>query len=177
MTVRFSSVKFPKGKIDLYGDTTYLHFHNLGMELEGEGNILQSPALVVSAATTHKTFGPTDFTSTYSVCTRKVFGGIRHRAQAFQTTTVGARWHFWKGSKVDLQVIATEMGVEDVLGLKVVELREAILNSKYFDEFCREFLNTIIEERKRKKKRWNWLREKKKEDMELAERKEKKRWK
>ncbi|GFW01624.1 transposable element Tcb1 transposase [Trichonephila clavipes] len=39
-----------------------------------------------------------------------------------------------KGSKIDLQVMATEMGVEDVPDLKVVELREAILNSKYFDE-------------------------------------------
>ncbi|GFV03801.1 hypothetical protein TNCV_1877491 [Trichonephila clavipes] len=35
-----------------------------------EGNILQSPVLVVSASTTHKTFGPTDLTSTSSVCTR-----------------------------------------------------------------------------------------------------------
>ncbi|GFU45489.1 uncharacterized protein TNCV_3625881 [Trichonephila clavipes] len=36
----------------------------------GEGNILQPPALVVSAATTHKTLRPTYLTSTYSVCTR-----------------------------------------------------------------------------------------------------------
>ncbi|GFT08899.1 hypothetical protein TNCV_4104151 [Trichonephila clavipes] len=58
-----------------------------------------------------------------------------------------------KGSKVDLQYMATEMGVEDVLGMRVFELRDAILNSKYFDEeFCRKFLNTIIEERKRKEK-------------------------
>ncbi|GFU77762.1 CCHC-type domain-containing protein [Trichonephila clavipes] len=53
-----------------------------------------------------------------------------------------------KGLKVDLQVMATEMAVEDVLGLKVVELRVAFLNSKSFDEFCREFLDTIIEEKK-----------------------------
>ncbi|GFV61813.1 hypothetical protein TNCV_4447281 [Trichonephila clavipes] len=33
-----------------------------------EGNILQPPALLVSAATTHKTFGLTDLTSTYSMC-------------------------------------------------------------------------------------------------------------
>ncbi|GFY45390.1 CCHC-type domain-containing protein [Trichonephila inaurata madagascariensis] len=65
-----------------------------------------------------------------------------------------------KGLKVDLQVMATEMGVEDVLGLKVGELRAAILNSKDFDEeFSREYLSTIIEERKRK------------EGMELEERK------
>ncbi|GFU93608.1 hypothetical protein TNCV_3401801 [Trichonephila clavipes] len=58
-----------------------------------------------------------------------------------------------KGSKVDLQVMATEMGVEDVLGMRVFELRDAILNSEYFDEeFCRNFLNTILEERKRKEK-------------------------
>ncbi|GFX78166.1 CCHC-type domain-containing protein [Trichonephila clavipes] len=35
-----------------------------------------------------------------------------------------------KGSKVDLQYMATEMEVEDVLGLKVMELRRAIVNKK-----------------------------------------------
>ncbi|GFV12729.1 transposable element Tcb2 transposase [Trichonephila clavipes] len=50
---------------------------------EWEENILQSPALVISAATTHKTFRPTDLTSTYFVCTRRVYGGIGHRTQAF----------------------------------------------------------------------------------------------
>ncbi|GFX30453.1 uncharacterized protein TNCV_3461041 [Trichonephila clavipes] len=49
----------------------------------GEGNILQSPALVVSAATAHKTLGPTDLTSTCSVYTRRVFGDIGHLTQAF----------------------------------------------------------------------------------------------
>ncbi|GFT75468.1 hypothetical protein TNCV_4832831 [Trichonephila clavipes] len=33
VTVRFSSVKFPKWTID--GETTYPHLHNLGMELNG----------------------------------------------------------------------------------------------------------------------------------------------
>ncbi|GFX47172.1 hypothetical protein TNCV_2747481 [Trichonephila clavipes] len=33
----------------------------------------------------HKTFGPTDLTSTYSVCTWRVFGGLRHRTQAFRS--------------------------------------------------------------------------------------------
>ncbi|GFV32321.1 hypothetical protein TNCV_1676071 [Trichonephila clavipes] len=33
----------------------------------------------------HKTFGPTDLTSTYSMCTRRVFGGIGHRTQAFRS--------------------------------------------------------------------------------------------
>ncbi|GFV68123.1 uncharacterized protein TNCV_1874051 [Trichonephila clavipes] len=42
------------------------------LENGGEGNILQPPAPVVSAATTHKTFGPTDFTRTDSVCTRNL---------------------------------------------------------------------------------------------------------
>ncbi|GFW09256.1 hypothetical protein TNCV_2102101 [Trichonephila clavipes] len=32
-----------------------------------------------------KTFGPTDLTSTYSVCTCRIFGGIGHRAQAFRS--------------------------------------------------------------------------------------------
>ncbi|GFU61629.1 hypothetical protein TNCV_2864281 [Trichonephila clavipes] len=31
----------------------------------------------------HKTFGPTDLTSTNSVCTRRIFGDIGHRTQAF----------------------------------------------------------------------------------------------
>ncbi|GFS76384.1 hypothetical protein TNCV_1620261 [Trichonephila clavipes] len=49
---------------------------------EGEGNILQSLRLCDSV---HKTFGPTHLTSTYSVCTRRVFGGIGHRTQAFRS--------------------------------------------------------------------------------------------
>ncbi|GFX49735.1 hypothetical protein TNCV_3072881 [Trichonephila clavipes] len=32
----------------------------------------------------HKAFGSTDLTSTFSVCTRRVFGGIGHRTQAFR---------------------------------------------------------------------------------------------
>ncbi|GFU67082.1 uncharacterized protein TNCV_4969311 [Trichonephila clavipes] len=48
----------------------------------GEGNILHPPSPVVSAATARKTFGHTDLTSTYSVCTWRIFGGIEHRAQA-----------------------------------------------------------------------------------------------
>ncbi|GFY43377.1 hypothetical protein TNIN_93371 [Trichonephila inaurata madagascariensis] len=69
--------------------------------------------------------------------------------------------------------MATEMGVEDVLGMRVVELRDAIWNSKYFDEeFCREFLNTIIEERERKEK-IELAERKRKEEMEFSERKRK----
>ncbi|GFV97058.1 hypothetical protein TNCV_3526441 [Trichonephila clavipes] len=49
----------------------------------GEENILQPPALMISATTTHKIFGPFDLTSTYSVCTRRVFGGIENSTQAF----------------------------------------------------------------------------------------------
>ncbi|GFX71957.1 hypothetical protein TNCV_1443791 [Trichonephila clavipes] len=77
-----------------------------------------------------------------------------------------------KGSKVDLH---------DVLGMRVFELRDAILNSEYFDkEFCREFLNTIIEERERKeeielderkRKEERELAERKRKEMEIAERK------
>ncbi|GFW72865.1 hypothetical protein TNCV_1267081 [Trichonephila clavipes] len=51
----------------------------------GEKNILQLPAPVVSVATTRKTFRPADLTNTYSVCTRKVFGGIGHRTQALRS--------------------------------------------------------------------------------------------
>ncbi|GFX32587.1 splicing factor 3B subunit 2 [Trichonephila clavipes] len=76
-----------------------------------------------------------------------------------------------KGSKVDLQYMATEMGIEDVLGIRVFELRDAILNSEYFDEeFRRELLNTIIEERERKEE-IELDERKRKEDRELVERK------
>ncbi|GFW60936.1 hypothetical protein TNCV_4871471 [Trichonephila clavipes] len=34
---------------------------------------------------THKTFEPTDLTNTYSMCTRMVFGGNRHRTQVYQS--------------------------------------------------------------------------------------------
>ncbi|GFV70730.1 hypothetical protein TNCV_2022941 [Trichonephila clavipes] len=51
----------------------------------GEGNILQPPAPVVSDATTLKTVGATDLTTTYSVCTRRVFGGIDHQTQALRS--------------------------------------------------------------------------------------------
>ncbi|GFQ95956.1 hypothetical protein TNCT_710651 [Trichonephila clavata] len=78
-----------------------------------------------------------------------------------------------KGLKADLQIMAMEMGVEDVLSLKVFELREAILNSKNFNEdFCREQLNTIIEERKRREE-MDLAERKRKEEIDLAERKRK----
>ncbi|GFV55498.1 uncharacterized protein TNCV_3776841 [Trichonephila clavipes] len=51
----------------------------------GEGNILQSPAPVVSAVSAHKTFGPTDIKSTFPGCTWRVFSGIGHRTQAFRS--------------------------------------------------------------------------------------------
>ncbi|GFX49494.1 hypothetical protein TNCV_4901361 [Trichonephila clavipes] len=50
---------------------------------EGEGNISQFSALVVSAATAHKTFGPTNSTSTYSACTWRVFGGTDVESRPF----------------------------------------------------------------------------------------------
>ncbi|GFR15797.1 hypothetical protein TNCT_18201 [Trichonephila clavata] len=78
-----------------------------------------------------------------------------------------------KGLKADLPDYGYGNGVEDVLSLKVFELREAILNSKNFDEeFCREQLNTIIEERKRREE-MDLAERKRKEDIEFAERKRK----
>ncbi|GFU99166.1 hypothetical protein TNCV_1228801 [Trichonephila clavipes] len=50
----------------------------------GEGNIFHAPAPVVSAVMAHKTFGSTNLTSTYSVCTRCVFGDIEHRMQTLR---------------------------------------------------------------------------------------------
>ncbi|GFV08811.1 hypothetical protein TNCV_3820541 [Trichonephila clavipes] len=72
VTVRISSVKFLEWMID--GDTTYLHLHNLDMELKGI-EIFSNPL--------HLWFSPQDFqtidlTSTYSACTRRVFGDMGH---------------------------------------------------------------------------------------------------
>ncbi|GFT25538.1 hypothetical protein TNCV_3174111 [Trichonephila clavipes] len=77
--VRFRLAKFPKRTID--GHTTYLHLHNFCIETEGEGNILQSLRSRISP----QDYGPTDLTSTYSMCTQRVFGGIGHRTQAFRS--------------------------------------------------------------------------------------------
>ncbi|GFW17772.1 hypothetical protein TNCV_1133721 [Trichonephila clavipes] len=76
---RIISAKFPEGTIN--SDTTYLHLHNFGMELKGRK---YSP-VPCSRDSAHKTFGPTDLTSTYSVCTRRVFRGIGHRTQPFRS--------------------------------------------------------------------------------------------
>ncbi|GFY31470.1 uncharacterized protein TNCV_4990291 [Trichonephila clavipes] len=57
----------------------------------GEGTIPQPPALVVSATTAHKTFGPTDLTSTYSVCTRRVFGGIEPMPSGLESNALTTR--------------------------------------------------------------------------------------
>ncbi|GFV62389.1 hypothetical protein TNCV_4680011 [Trichonephila clavipes] len=65
------------------GDTTYLHLHNLDLELEGD--ILQPPTFVVSAATAHKAFAPTDLTST---STQRRFGN----AQLARTMENSDRW-------------------------------------------------------------------------------------
>ncbi|GFU56305.1 hypothetical protein TNCV_582391 [Trichonephila clavipes] len=62
-TEGISSAKFSEGTID--GATTYLYLHNLGMELKGE----KCSPIPCTLDSTHKTFGPTDLTSTYSVCT------------------------------------------------------------------------------------------------------------
>ncbi|GFW12570.1 hypothetical protein TNCV_818221 [Trichonephila clavipes] len=83
-------VSFPKGRnescqsLRLAGHLHDRWRHRLSLPPQfrhgaGGGEIYifsSTPALVVSAATTHKTFGPTDLTSTYSVCIRW------HRTQA-----------------------------------------------------------------------------------------------
>ncbi|GFY24386.1 hypothetical protein TNCV_1014341 [Trichonephila clavipes] len=56
-----------------YSDTTYLHLHNLGMS----GLCTRDSA--------HKTFGPTDLTVRYSVCIRRVFGGIEPRPSGLES--------------------------------------------------------------------------------------------
>ncbi|GFW30714.1 hypothetical protein TNCV_4088341 [Trichonephila clavipes] len=58
--------------------------------MELEGNILQPPAPVVSAATAHKTFDSTDLTSMSFVCTRRVFGVIEHRTHALRSGVISS---------------------------------------------------------------------------------------
>ncbi|GFU70582.1 hypothetical protein TNCV_2971421 [Trichonephila clavipes] len=68
---------------------------------EGEGRIegmswrggKYSPAPMASAATTHNIFGPTDLTSTYSVCTRGLFGGtgIKPRPSGLESYALTTR--------------------------------------------------------------------------------------
>ncbi|GFU42445.1 hypothetical protein TNCV_4555761 [Trichonephila clavipes] len=79
VTVRISTAKFPKGTMD--GDTTYLHHHNLDVELK-RSEIFSS---LLHSRFSPQDFGPSDLTSMYSVCTRRVFGGIGHRTQAFRS--------------------------------------------------------------------------------------------
>ncbi|GFW83013.1 uncharacterized protein TNCV_4604401 [Trichonephila clavipes] len=61
--------------------------HGIG----GEGNILQPPGLVVSAATAHKTFGLTDLRSMHSVCTWRVFGDIEPRPSGLESDALTTR--------------------------------------------------------------------------------------
>ncbi|GFS73736.1 uncharacterized protein TNCV_1457881 [Trichonephila clavipes] len=58
---------------------------------EGEGNILQPPTPMVSAATTHKTVGPTDSMSTYSVCIQRAFGGGEPRLSGLESNALTIR--------------------------------------------------------------------------------------
>ncbi|GFX67508.1 hypothetical protein TNCV_3463971 [Trichonephila clavipes] len=52
---------------------------------------LTHPALVVQPT---RLFGPSELTSTYSVCTRKVFSGIGHRTQAFRSVVRCSNHHY-----------------------------------------------------------------------------------
>ncbi|GFX87261.1 hypothetical protein TNCV_3819911 [Trichonephila clavipes] len=56
-----------------------------------EGNILQFPVLVVSATTANKTFGPTDLTNTYSMCTDVLTTGLP--TAPGKSTTAKGRTH------------------------------------------------------------------------------------
>ena len=56
-----------------------------------------------------------------------------------------------KGTKSDLQHVAMELGIQATENLKVIELKNAIITpTNYEEEFVKEFLNTVIEERKNK---------------------------
>lgn len=53
-----------------------------------------------------------------------------------------------KGNKKDLQVLASELGIQDVENLKVLELKNAILKvDGYEEEFVKGMLNNVIEDR------------------------------
>ncbi|GFT50618.1 hypothetical protein TNCV_552031 [Trichonephila clavipes] len=83
VTSRISSENFLEGTID--GATTYLHLQNLGMELKaGKSSPLYS-------LFSPQDFGLTDLTSTYSVCTRRVFGGIERRPSVLETDALTTR--------------------------------------------------------------------------------------
>ncbi|GFU82390.1 hypothetical protein TNCV_2462731 [Trichonephila clavipes] len=51
----------------------------------GEGNIFSSPLHPGFLLRPTTRLSDTDLTSTYSVCTRRLFGGIGHRTQVFQS--------------------------------------------------------------------------------------------
>ncbi|GFT21391.1 hypothetical protein TNCV_3816651 [Trichonephila clavipes] len=51
----------------------------------GLGLGLHTEEIPCTRDSAHKTFGPTDLMSTFSVCTRRVFGGLGHRTQVFRS--------------------------------------------------------------------------------------------
>ncbi|GFV72810.1 uncharacterized protein TNCV_2714021 [Trichonephila clavipes] len=55
------------------------------------GKYSPAPTPMVSAVTAHKTFEPTDLTSTYSVCTRRVFGGIELSLSGLESNALTTR--------------------------------------------------------------------------------------
>ncbi|GFX17817.1 hypothetical protein TNCV_2292661 [Trichonephila clavipes] len=75
--------EIPEETID--GDTTDLH--NLGMELKGR-EIFSSP---LHSWFSPQDYGPTDLTSTYSMCTRRVFGGIEPRPSGLESDALTTR--------------------------------------------------------------------------------------
>ncbi|GFT68354.1 hypothetical protein TNCV_659561 [Trichonephila clavipes] len=88
-------VSFPKGRNGSCLNLTQVIFlhdrwrHHLFLppqlrhETEGERSL--APCIRGFCCAPHKTFGPSDLTSTYSVCTRRVFGSIGHRTQALRS--------------------------------------------------------------------------------------------
>ncbi|GFW33865.1 HTH_Tnp_Tc3_2 domain-containing protein [Trichonephila clavipes] len=78
VTVRISSAKFPRKN-----DRWRHHLSPPPQFCHGTGG-KYSPVFCTRESA-HKNFGPTDLTSTYSVCTRRVFGSIGHRTQAFRS--------------------------------------------------------------------------------------------
>ncbi|GFX76547.1 hypothetical protein TNCV_3162651 [Trichonephila clavipes] len=75
-----------------------------------DGYILQPPASVISAATSHKTFGPTELTGTYFLWTRKVFGGIEPRPSGLESNALTTRLPttLFLDLKTDLLIISLD---------------------------------------------------------------------
>ncbi|GFV49215.1 uncharacterized protein TNCV_237491 [Trichonephila clavipes] len=82
-----------------------------------------------------------------------------------------------RSRKEDLRMLATELGLAPSDNLKIIELKDLITNcDRYDEEFVKDVLNVIVEERTATKKQKAAELEEKQKAMVLAE-KENSNWK